>query len=170
MGRPSMRTQCSRISKRKKNGHHVWKIDFSLQLLRLPHLFSPSPVAGRNPASTPHNRRPQWKWPASSVAPSPRSFKWLACSSPYQEVEVHAKVAGYIRHINVDIGDRVRAGQALATLEIPEMDAELKGSDAEVRHSKDEITRAENQVAFAESQRAAVLTCVCSKPRKPSQE
>jgi RND family efflux transporter MFP subunit len=75
---------------------------------------------------------------------------------PYQEVEVHAKVAGYIRHINVDIGDRVRAGQVLATLEIPEMDAELKGSDAEVRHSKDEITRAEDQVAFAESQRAAV--------------
>lgn len=75
---------------------------------------------------------------------------------PYQEVEVHAKVSGYIRRINVDIGDRVRAGQILATLEIPEMDAELKGSDAEVRHSKDEITRAQDQVIFAQSQRAAV--------------
>lgn len=75
---------------------------------------------------------------------------------PFQEVEVHAKVSGYIRRINVDIGDRVHVGQVLATLEIPEMDAELKGSDAEVRHSKDEITRAENQVAVALSQRAAV--------------
>lgn len=69
---------------------------------------------------------------------------------------MHAKVSGYIRRINVDIGDRVRAGEVLATLEIPELDAELKGSDAEVRHSQDKITRAQNQVAFAQSQRAAV--------------
>ena len=38
---------------------------------------------------------------------------------PYQEVEVHAKVAGYIKRINVDIGDRVKAGQVLAVLEVP---------------------------------------------------
>ena len=29
---------------------------------------------------------------------------------PYQEVDVMAKVAGYIKEINVDIGDRVDAG------------------------------------------------------------
>src|SRR5271166_1164388 len=29
---------------------------------------------------------------------------------PYQNVELHAKVAGYIRHIDVDIGDHVRQG------------------------------------------------------------
>src|SRR5579862_10073633 len=40
---------------------------------------------------------------------------------PYQEVELHAKVAGYIRNINVDIGDRVHKGQVLAVLEIPEL-------------------------------------------------
>src|SRR5689334_18173042 len=40
---------------------------------------------------------------------------------PYQEVEVHAKVAGYLKQISVDVGDRVTAGQLLATLEIPEM-------------------------------------------------
>src|SRR5919198_1264270 len=39
---------------------------------------------------------------------------------PYQEVDVHAKVAGYVKKIYVDIGDRVRAGQLLAELEIPE--------------------------------------------------
>src|ERR1700746_2015988 len=42
---------------------------------------------------------------------------------PYQEVELHAKVAGYIRKINVDIGDRVRTGQVLAILEVPELNA-----------------------------------------------
>src|ERR1700689_4826111 len=45
---------------------------------------------------------------------------------PYQEIEVHAKVSGYVQHIYVDIGDRVRAGQTLAVLEIPELDAQLK--------------------------------------------
>src|SRR5271154_3040494 len=44
---------------------------------------------------------------------------------PYQEVELHAKVAGYIRHISVDIGDRVKAGQVLATLDVPELTAQV---------------------------------------------
>src|SRR6516162_4540982 len=39
---------------------------------------------------------------------------------PFQEVDVMAKVAGYVKHIGVDIGDRVQQGQLLATLEIPE--------------------------------------------------
>src|ERR1035437_1731106 len=33
---------------------------------------------------------------------------------PYQEVDVHAKVAGYIQHIYVDVGDKVKDNQTLA--------------------------------------------------------
>ncbi len=44
---------------------------------------------------------------------------------PFQQVDVMAKVSGYVRSIKVDIGDRVRAGQLLATLEIPEMEDDL---------------------------------------------
>lgn len=75
---------------------------------------------------------------------------------PYQEIEVHAKVSGYVQKINVDIGDRVRAGQTLAVLEIPELDAQLKGTQAEVLHSKDEIVRASNEVTRAESDHGAL--------------
>jgi RND family efflux transporter MFP subunit len=75
---------------------------------------------------------------------------------PYQEIDVHAKVSGYVQHIYVDIGDRVRAGQTLAVLEIPELDAQLKGTQAEVLHSKDEVVRAENDVIRAESDHAAL--------------
>jgi len=75
---------------------------------------------------------------------------------PYQEIEVHAKVSGYVQHIYVDIGDRVRAGQSLAVLEIPELDAQLKGTQAEVLHSRDEITRAEHEVTRAESDYSAL--------------
>src|SRR5450755_1613555 len=35
---------------------------------------------------------------------------------PFQEVDIHAKVAGYIRVIRVDVGDRVKEGQVLAEL------------------------------------------------------
>jgi RND family efflux transporter MFP subunit len=75
---------------------------------------------------------------------------------PYQEVELHAKVAGYIRNINVDIGDRVRTGQVIAVLEIPELSAELEGSNAGVRHSQEEITQAQNEVSRAEADHAAL--------------
>ena len=75
---------------------------------------------------------------------------------PYQEVELHAKVAGYIKNINVDIGDRVHTGQVLAVLEIPELTAELQAARAGVRHSQEEITRAQNEVSRAEADHAAL--------------
>jgi RND family efflux transporter MFP subunit len=75
---------------------------------------------------------------------------------PYQEVELHAKVAGYIRNISVDIGDRVHKGQVLAVLEIPELVAQLQEAGAGVRHSREEITHAENEVSRAEADHAAL--------------
>jgi RND family efflux transporter MFP subunit len=44
---------------------------------------------------------------------------------PYTEVEVHAKVSGYVKSMKVDIGDRVQPGQLLAVLEVPELVDEL---------------------------------------------
>ena len=74
---------------------------------------------------------------------------------PYQEVELHAKVSGYIRRISVDIGDRVKSGQVIATLEVPELNAQVAASQAEIRHSQSEITRAQNEVTLAEANHAA---------------
>src|SRR5450755_2084954 len=55
---------------------------------------------------------------------------------PFQEVELHAKVAGYIKHIGVDIGDKVKVGEVLATLDIPELTAQVEGADAGVRQTQ----------------------------------
>ncbi len=74
---------------------------------------------------------------------------------PFQDVEVHAKVAGYIRKINVDVGDHVLEAQVLAVLEIPELAAELSGADAAVRRSEEEIHRAQSDVDRAQSSHAA---------------
>jgi RND family efflux transporter MFP subunit len=70
---------------------------------------------------------------------------------PFQEVDVHAKVAGYIRVIRVDVGDHVRQGQVMAVLEVPELKAELQGSDAAVRRSKDAVRRAKSDLQRAQS-------------------
>jgi RND family efflux transporter MFP subunit len=75
---------------------------------------------------------------------------------PYQEVELHAKVSGYIRRINVDIGDRVQNGEVIATLEVPELNAQVAGSQAEVKHSQSEIARAQSEVALAQADYAAL--------------
>jgi RND family efflux transporter MFP subunit len=74
---------------------------------------------------------------------------------PFQDVDVHAKVAGYIRTIYVDVGDHVNEGQTLAMLEIPELAAELAGADASVRRSQEEIRRAQSDVERAKSAHAA---------------
>ena len=70
---------------------------------------------------------------------------------PFQEVDVHAKVAGYIRKIYVDVGDHVKTGQTLAILEVPELDAQLQGADAAIRRSKDAVRRVKGDLDRAES-------------------
>jgi RND family efflux transporter MFP subunit len=70
---------------------------------------------------------------------------------PYEEVDLHAKVAGFLKDIQVDVGDRVQAGQLIATLEIPEMvdedaqaEATRKRSEAELVHAQGELSRAQS--------------------------
>jgi RND family efflux transporter MFP subunit len=62
---------------------------------------------------------------------------------PYQEILVHAKVSGYVQSIRVDIGDHVQAGEALAKLEIPELDDDLNRGTAVLAKSEEEVKRAQ---------------------------
>jgi RND family efflux transporter MFP subunit len=50
---------------------------------------------------------------------------------PYQSVTLYAKVAGYVRAVNVDKGDVVDDGQLLAELEVPELLADEMQFSAE---------------------------------------
>jgi RND family efflux transporter MFP subunit len=74
---------------------------------------------------------------------------------PFQDIDVHAKVAGYIKVIHVDVGDHVKEGQTLAVLEIPELAAELAGTDAAVRAAQEQIRRAQGDLNRAESTHTA---------------
>ncbi len=75
---------------------------------------------------------------------------------PYQDVELHAKVSGYVRWIGVDIGDKVHQGEVLAVLEVPELADQLVGAKASVQHSKSEVTLQQSEVVRAESSYSAL--------------
>lgn len=62
-----------------------------------------------------------------------------------------AKVSGYVKQINVDIGDRVKQGQLLAVLEVPEMTDEVTKAKASVQRSEAQVAQAEDEVRRAES-------------------
>ncbi len=75
---------------------------------------------------------------------------------PYQVVDVHPKVSGYMKQINVDIGDIVKQGQTLATLEVPELRAQLQQTVFQVDQSKEEMTRAQHEISRAEAEYSAL--------------
>ena len=70
---------------------------------------------------------------------------------PFQEVDVMAKVSGYVKEIPVDVGDRVHRGQLLALLEIPEMADDAARAHAAVERSSADVTRARDEIQRAES-------------------
>ena len=74
---------------------------------------------------------------------------------PFQDVDVHAKVAGYIKTIFVDVGSHVKQGQTLAILEVPELTAQLAGAEAAARRAQEEIGRALGDLERASSSHAA---------------
>ncbi len=58
-----------------------------------------------------------------------------------QEATLYAKVAGYLKSLSVDKGDRVQAGQSLGEIEVPELLAELAKYKAEVRVAETDFQR-----------------------------
>src|ERR1700749_5150700 len=75
---------------------------------------------------------------------------------PYQVVDVHPKVSGYMSRINVDIGDIVHQGETLAVLEVPELRAQVEQTSSELKQSEEDITRAQHEINSAEALHAAL--------------
>jgi RND family efflux transporter MFP subunit len=70
---------------------------------------------------------------------------------PFQEIDVMAKVAGYVKNINVDAGDRVKQGQLLAVLEIPEMTSDIARAEASLQRAKAEVARGHDELQRAQA-------------------
>ncbi len=71
---------------------------------------------------------------------------------PYQEIDVYAKESGFVKELNVDYGTHVKAGQLMATLEIPELELQLKQDDAAITVASDMITHAQHAITRVKEQ------------------
>jgi RND family efflux transporter MFP subunit len=70
---------------------------------------------------------------------------------PYQEVNMYAKVSGYIQKLYVDWGAHVKQGQLLAVLEIPELQQQLQQDEANTKKSEQDLERAKEELNRAAS-------------------
>jgi RND family efflux transporter MFP subunit len=75
---------------------------------------------------------------------------------PFQEIEVYAKESGYVKQLMVDYGTHVKAGEAMAILEIPELEAQLQEDQAEIKNAMNQITRAQHDLARYQAQYKAL--------------
>jgi len=71
---------------------------------------------------------------------------------PFQEIDVYAKESGYIKKLLVDYGTHVKAGQVMAILEIPELEAQLEEDQAEIKNAMNQVTRAQHELARYQAQ------------------
>ncbi len=75
--------------------------------------------------------------------------RYLTVSSelvPFQEIDVYAKESGYVKQLLVDYGTRVKKGDLMAVLEIPELETKLARDAATVKRDSDLVTHAQNEL------------------------
>ncbi len=71
---------------------------------------------------------------------------------PFQEIDVYAKESGYVQKLDVDYGTHVKAGQTMATLEIPELQAQMQQDQAEIKNAIDQVSRADHELKRYDAQ------------------
>ncbi len=96
---------------------------------------------------------------------------------PFQQIDVYAKEAGFVKDLNVDYGTHVEANQVMATLEIPELqlqvkedDAAVKNAAAQVPHARDEVSRMEAQQKVLQLQFDRLNSVAQSRPGLVAQQ
>jgi len=75
---------------------------------------------------------------------------------PFQQIDVYAKEAGYVQELLVDYGSRVKRGQLMAVLEIPELVAQVREDEAMVKSASDQVDHAQHELARLEAQHEVV--------------
>ena len=81
-----------------------------------------------------------------TVKPISRQLTISSELVPFQEIDVYAKESGYVRDINVDYGSRVKKGDVMAILEIPELEQLIAQDSAAIQKATDQVTHAQKEV------------------------
>jgi RND family efflux transporter MFP subunit len=75
---------------------------------------------------------------------------------PFEEIDVYAKESGYVKKLMVDYGTHVKAGQVMAVLEIPELEAQLQEDQANIKNATNQVTRAQHELERYQAQYKAL--------------
>jgi RND family efflux transporter MFP subunit len=95
-------------------------------------------------------RKPAVSTVLSSVAPAVVDLVLPGNTEAVVVADIYARATGYVKSRSANIGDRVRAGQALAQIESPELDQELARARATVEESRAAWRQAQANVTRAE--------------------
>jgi len=82
-------------------------------------------------------------------APATQSLMLPGETRAWYETTIYARVNGYVANWVSDIGDTVKKGQILATIETPELDDQLMAAKAKLKAAEAEVKVQQSNVAFA---------------------
>jgi RND family efflux transporter MFP subunit len=84
-----------------------------------------------------------------TASPGAQSLKLPGETAAWNETAIYARVNGYVAKWYADIGDNVTAGQTLALIETPELDAELLAAKAKLNASIAQVAVKQARADFA---------------------
>src|SRR5262249_26735267 len=104
------------------------------------------------------------KIPVDVVHPKKGSFQRLTTQpgsiQAWESVRLFAKVPGFLKTQTVDIGDRVKEGDVLAVVDVPELKAQLKRNEAAVKQAAARVEQMKARVASADAELLAANAAV----------
>jgi RND family efflux transporter MFP subunit len=101
------------------------------------HAAKVAPAEGAAPAAVPRVEVVT----ATEVA-SDRALTLTGSVTPLEQATLYPRISGYVRTWTADIGDKVKAGQVLAEIEAPEVDAQLAQGRAELAQARAALAQA----------------------------
>lgn len=84
-------------------------------------------------------------------APSTFALTLPGETAAWYESTIYARVNGYVGSWKVDIGDHVKKGQVLATIETPDLDARLAAAEAKVKAAQAVVVARQADSDFAKT-------------------
>lgn len=84
-------------------------------------------------------------------APAATSLTLPGNTAAWHESTIFARVSGYVAQWLVDIGDHVKKDQVLATIDTPDLDAELSAAQAKLESAKADVKVRQAEAAFAKT-------------------
>jgi RND family efflux transporter MFP subunit len=86
-------------------------------------------------------RGPRIEVVTTTAGPTTRIVKLLGDVRAGASTTLYSKVAGYLKVMHVDKGDKVEAGQVLAEIESPELDQQYAGASADLANKRRNLDR-----------------------------